>query len=179
MIRVNRGLVPAPSVLGDEKSDEAYAKAQSHFEADTSDSRQRLFTFEPLYGSEAVRSAAYRLFSGKCAFCESSLGESADSAVVHHFRPMQEAVDADGQVSRPHYWWLAYKWENLYLACHACATAAGAQFPVASLRAPIGAEGEELEAEGRMLLDPCHDDPGSSSSSWRTGRSRSVAAGES
>jgi len=159
MIRVYRGLVPAPSVLGDDNPDEAYAKARRHFEADTSDLRQKLFTFEPLYGSEAVRSALSRVFSDKCAFCESPLGESADSAVVHHFRPLQEAVDAEGQVSRPHYWWLAYKWENLYLACHACVTAAGAQFPVAGLRAGIGAEGEELEREGRMLLDPCHDDP--------------------
>jgi hypothetical protein len=157
MIRVFRGLVFTPAVLAGEKSDEAYAKARQHFATDTPDLRQKLFTFEPLYGSDMVRSALFRLFSDKCAFCESPLGESADSAVVHHFRPLQEAVDADGQVSRPHYWWLAYKWENLYLACQACATAAGAQFPVADegLRARIGAEGEELEREGRLLLDPC------------------------
>lgn len=159
MIRVNRDLVPAPAVLDDEKSGEAYAKARQHFAADTSDLRQKLFTFEPLYRSEVVRSALSHLFSDKCAFCESPLGGSAGSAVVHHFRPKQEAVDADGKVSRPHYWWLAYKWESLYLACHACATAAGAQFPVEGARARIGAEREELEREGRMLLDPCHDDP--------------------
>ena len=68
-------------------------------------------------------------------------------------------ADRPQTVSRPHYWWLAYKWENLYLACQACAVAAGAQFPVEGVRARIGAEGQLLEREERMLLDPCHDDP--------------------
>jgi uncharacterized protein (TIGR02646 family) len=158
MISVNRGSVPAPPGLLGEGSSEAYAAARQHFEADTSDLRQKLFTFQPLYGSDAVRSALSRLFSDKCAFCESPLGKSAESGVVHHFRPKQEAVDEDGTVSRPHYWWLAFRWENLYLACNACVTAAGAQFPVEGARAPIGAKGEALDDERPMLLDPCHDD---------------------
>jgi hypothetical protein len=102
MIRVNRGLVPAPSVLDGEKSGEAYAKARQHLEADTSDLRQKLFTFDPLYRSEVVRSALSRLFSDKCAFCESPLGGSAGSVVVHHFRPKQEAVDV---LAATRNWW--------------------------------------------------------------------------
>ena len=149
-----------PAELKGEDAPAGYLRAKVHFEADDAASRQRVFRFtEEFFDSPGVRIALRELFSGKCAFCESPI--VPDSAgVTHHFRPMQEAVDANGSVSRPHYWWLAYEWENLYLACQPCATAAGASFPVARERAAVGARGDELRREASQLLDPCGDDPG-------------------
>jgi uncharacterized protein (TIGR02646 family) len=137
----------------------AYRQADAHFAADVAATRQQLFHFEPLYLDAEVRAALNRLFSYKCAFCESRVDRAADFAITHHFRPMQEAVDSDGGVSRPHYWWLAYDWENLYLACQRCALSVGAQFPVEGERAPVGASQAQLSREKAMLLDPCRDDP--------------------
>jgi uncharacterized protein (TIGR02646 family) len=159
VIGVDRAGTKAPAELAGDDVRTAYEPVKAHFEAEERSSRQRVFRFEEEYfDAEGVRKALRELFAGKCAFCESPI-EPASAGVTHHFRPTQEAVDADGAVSRPHYWWLAYEWENLYLACQACATAAGASFPVARERAPVGARGEELRGEGPQLLDPCADEP--------------------
>jgi uncharacterized protein (TIGR02646 family) len=159
MIWVERARTLAPAKLKGAEASAAYGRAKAHFEADDAASRQRVFYFEDAFFNAAgVRIALGELFADKCAFCESPIG-SEFSGVTHHFRPTQEAVDAKGGVSRPHYWWLAYEWENLYLACQACATAAGASFPVARERAPADTRGEELRREAPQLLDPCADDP--------------------
>jgi uncharacterized protein (TIGR02646 family) len=158
VIRVERSWEPAPHVLEGKDADAAQASAAKYFEADVAATRQQLFKFVPLYRDEEAKSALRRLFSGKCAFCESLVDTSA-SPIAHHFRPKQEAVDADGGVSRPHYWWLAYDWENLYLSCQRCATAAGAQFPVEGKRASVGSRGSKLCDETALLLDPCRDNP--------------------
>jgi uncharacterized protein (TIGR02646 family) len=159
VLSVDRTRVPSPRVLQSAKAEAAYAAAGEHFAAEDSSSRQLRFKFAPLYRDAEVGTALSQLFARKCAFCESLLDAVAAASITHHFRPAQEAVDGDGGVSREHYWWLAYEWENLYLSCQRCATAAGAQFPVAAERARVGARGSELDGEKALLLDPCRDDP--------------------
>jgi uncharacterized protein (TIGR02646 family) len=158
VIRVDRNLEDAPAILEGESAKVALAEAQAHFEKDDAAARQQRFAFEPFYRNRQVRSALTRLFSDKCAFCESHLDAAAATPITHHFRPTQEAIDEDGGVSRRHYWWLVYDWENIYLSCQRCATAAGAQFPVAGERAaPPGRS--QLADEKPLLLDPCLDYP--------------------
>lgn len=157
MIRVLRHLPPPPILVGP-RADEARKLAAEHFDAEDAASAQAAFKFAPLYRDPDVRRALTQVFANKCAFCESPVGASA-APIAHHFRPKQDAVGLDGSVSRTHYWWLAYDWENLYLSCQRCATAAGARFPVKSTRAPTGAVEPQLEAEGRLLIDPCRDEP--------------------
>ena len=156
---MDRTSEPIPATLADQNVDSVYAEAKTHFAADEAAVRQRLFKFEPLYSRVDVRMALARLFSDKCAFCESKVEPAAASPITHHFRPKQEAVDGRGRVSRPHYWWLAYEWDNLYLSCQRCARAAGAQFPVAGDRARIGVHAGDLLREKPLLVDPCQDDP--------------------
>jgi len=159
MIAVDRGREPAPAILQGGETALAYQEAALYFGVDDPAVRQKRFRFQPLYRDDSVRDALGRLFWNKCAFCESPVEAITASPVVHHFRPPQEAVDDDGNVSRPHYWWLAYEWENLYLCCQRCATAAGAMFPVDGDRAPVEARGSALAAEKALLVDPCRDDP--------------------
>jgi uncharacterized protein (TIGR02646 family) len=158
MIEVDRRSVAPPAVLQGKEVLKALAEARAHFAAEDSAARQHEFKFGDFYQREEVRAALDHLFMGKCAFCESSLADAA-IPVVHHFRPKQEAVDAQGNVSRPHYWWLAYRWENLYLSCRRCGMAAAAKFPVTHARAEIGMVESELLEEGALLLDPCRDEP--------------------
>lgn len=159
MIRVDRSAEPPPPALSGKEAEAALAAIREHFEAEDPGARQQRYKFESLYHRDEVREALGRLFAGKCAFCESSVDTTA-APIVHHFRPKQEAVDADGGVSRPHYWWLVYEWENTYLSCQRCATAAGPRFPVAGERAAVGTRGAALDEEKPLLLDPCRDDPG-------------------
>ena len=156
---MDRTSVQVPEVLTGKEADAAYEAARQHFETEERGARQKLHDFEPLYKRPEVHEALLDLFARKCAFCESRISRGATTIIAHHFRPKQEAVAADGQVSRPHYWWLAYAWENLYLACPTCATAAGPRGPVAAERAPVGARGSRLDAEDLLLVDPCRDHP--------------------
>jgi uncharacterized protein (TIGR02646 family) len=151
--------VPPPATLSGNEVVVALAQAEEHFRSDDSASRQKKFRFDPLYRKEEVLDALHRVFHDKCAFCESRLEIAAAAPITHHWRPIQEAVDVDGTVSRGHYWWLAYEWENIYLSCQRCATAAGSQFPVERTRASAGTLDLSLLDEDPLLLDPCRDDP--------------------
>jgi len=68
-------------------------------------------------------------------------------------------MQLDGTISRDHYWWLAYEWDNLYLTCPDCERHKGPRFPVDGTRAKPEARGEDLDVEKPLLLDPCRDQP--------------------
>jgi uncharacterized protein (TIGR02646 family) len=158
VIHVDRKRVEAPAILSGPEAQQSLADAKEHFAASDAQSEQKGFRFNEVYAKREVMKALAELFYGKCAFCESSVGASA-APIRHHFRPKQDAVDDQGDVSRPHYWWLAYEWDNIYFTCQRCATSAGARFPVRGERAPIGSTGAALENEARLLIDPCRDRP--------------------
>lgn len=122
-----------------------------------------------------VESALIGLFGSKCAYCESPLGAD-NPPVVDHFRPRAEALGLDGRSSPDHYWWLAYDWENLYLACRICHLNKGVKFPVAVARVPADSRGSDLRAERPLLLDPCNDPPERYLSFTDEGRVESVLA---
>ena len=126
-----------PDILVSVKARRARDAAAQHFRASDARARQSLYRFAPLHNDRSVKDALSTLFSSKCAFCESEVSAVAPLD-VHHFRPRQQAVDPrNGEVSRRHYWWLAYEWENLYPACVDCNRHAGARFPVNGKRVGV------------------------------------------
>ena len=84
-------------------------------------------------------------FHSKCAYCESPLIESLQ-ADIENWRP------------KSRYWWLAYDWANLLIACRACNSAKGDRFPLENEPDRASSRGEELE-EYPLLLNPCWDRP--------------------
>ena len=58
-------------------------------------------------------------FFNKCAYCETPV----EQAVVEHYRP-----------KRGGYYWLAYSWDNLLLACPKCNEFKGDRFPLLGTR---------------------------------------------
>lgn len=89
-----------------------------------------------------------------CAYCERPL--SPDDPVVAHHRPAWGAVGLTGEVDLQAYWWLAYRWDNLYPACPDCVRARGTRFPVSGERATPRQQPSEEEP---LLLDPLADRP--------------------
>ncbi|HEX8204937.1 MAG TPA: AAA family ATPase [Solirubrobacteraceae bacterium] len=156
MIHVERK-TPAPEILASDDTRERLHRAAEHFAQDDARSEQFEFDFgkKPPFKDPSVRSALYEVFAKRCAFCETEVGPGS-IGVVHHFRPTQEAIGLDGRPSRPHYWWLAYAWENLYLSCARCASGARRRFPVSGERAP---EPHGADHEEALLVDPCRDEP--------------------
>lgn len=102
-----------------------------------------------------VAAALATSFGGKCAYCESPTPEP----LVEWHRPRQEAMGEDRSVSRDHYWWLTYEWDNLYPICAECRSNKGQWFPVSGTRADAESRGTDLLTEGPLLLDPCIDQP--------------------
>jgi uncharacterized protein (TIGR02646 family) len=102
-----------------------------------------------------LRQALLKVFNGCCAFCESPLSPS-ERNYVSLFRPRERAMQLDGEVSVEHYWWLAYRWENLYSTCGDCSSHKGSRFPVNGRRA---APHTDHSREAALLLDPCVDNP--------------------
>lgn len=72
-----------------------------------------------LYGHADVKDRLIKLQSYKCCFCESKIGHISYGD-VEHFRPKGGWIQADEQLNKPGYFWLAYNWENLLLSCQLC-----------------------------------------------------------
>ena len=113
------------------------------------------------YRDKRCKQEIARAFYGKCAFCESRIlhvdveervEPQTQYSHVEHFRPKGRVRDRNDQVVRynhnnekydhPGYYWLAYNWRNLTLACEICNSMCKSdRFPI----------------EGNYMLDPEQD----------------------
>ena len=125
-----------------------------------------------IYAHEEVRAALHRLFHEKCAYCEAKI-PGRTGWDVEHFRPKRRVRE---RPDHPGYYWLAYRWTNLYAVCGDCnrhlndtptwehprgGSAGGKhdQFPLADEGTRAMHPGAPLDLESRLLLDPCIDRP--------------------
>jgi uncharacterized protein (TIGR02646 family) len=155
MIHVHRDSVPAPAILGpdpDSPGLQELASANAFYQ----DSANAGQTYEfKVYLSPEIESALHTLFKGKCAFCESFVSGSTYKG-IEHFRPKNMAVNLDGSVTKPGYWWLAVEWSNLYLICNECNNSKRNRFPIVGR---MGSYESGIGDEKALLLDPCTDNP--------------------
>jgi predicted ATPase len=186
MIFVDRKAVSVPRLFRSRKIEAAAARAQKFFSRPSHTRLQERFEFDARIWA-SVRRPLVNLFHGKCAYCESPMG-APSSGGAELFRPCVEATgliprrgsklkatsaatapnpsaldwlsQQKSESDRDHYWWLAYEWENIYLACNTCKRNKRNQFPAIGTRASPGARGENLRKELALLLDPCLDRPG-------------------
>lgn len=77
------------------------------------------------YKNNQVKEALRKAFSGKCAYCESSIAYGA-TLHVEHYRPKNKVKEDPGH---PGYYWLGHEWNNLLWACQACNNKKGTNFP--------------------------------------------------
>lgn len=151
MIFVNRNEISPPSILSSERVSFHEKKMRSFFlEHSKSMKKQSSYHFRrELYQNEEIRNILNELFNQKCAYCESIVEYGA----TEHFRPKSRAMNLDGKVSDDHYWWLAYKWENLYPSCKFCNRNKQTRFPVQAKRIQYN---QQVSQEKAILLDPCN-----------------------
>ncbi|PGC09925.1 chromosome segregation protein SMC [Bacillus toyonensis] len=96
-------------------------------------------------------------FNNKCAYCETKIGFIAH---IDNYRPKSGARNFDGKVSKEHYWWLKFEWDNLLPTCPECSANKSDRFAVFSNRVEVGTfEHKELARELPGLLHPYYDDP--------------------
>jgi uncharacterized protein (TIGR02646 family) len=131
-----------------------------HFSLPPEERRRRRapFNAKVIMGDPDVHEALYKVFAGKCAYCESHVGRRG---TISHFRPVSAAASSHSDKSSPdHYAWLAYEWRNLLFTCEECDRMKHNLFPVDGPRAlPLTTWSEAVQAEESLLLDPCVDEP--------------------
>ena len=131
----------------------SYTRYADDYEAGT-----RTFGFDAgIYGHATVKTALKQAQHDKCCFCESKISHISYGD-VEHFRPKAGFRNRPGEpLTQPGYYWLAYEWANLYLACQLCNQRHKENlFPVAdgSPRAQSHHEAGEVELEETLFLDP-------------------------
>jgi len=106
-------------------------------------------------------------FFSKCAYCETQ----KDILHVEHFRPKKavddeedrniERIRPDGTSKRhPGYYWLAYDWQNLLLACDDCNGGYKRnRFPLEDESTRAWSSTDDLSAERPLLVNPLVEDP--------------------
>lgn len=108
MIKVVKNFEIVPEILKREQRREAFKEnIQNCKYCDESDK----------YKTDSVLNELKRIYNTKCAYCEKELLDSPKH--IEHYRPKNI------------YYWLAYSWDNLLLACNACNSYKGIKFEIA------------------------------------------------
>lgn len=155
MIHIQRP--PEPEQWDGSWREELRKRATSFFAVPEGSRRQERFDWQGMPHKAILRPVLAEIFSNKCAYCESAMPASFGGLELH--RPRQNAIGTDGEASPDHYWWLAWDWRNVLLACTNCVSGKGSRFPVSGRRAEPESGWGALAAELPLLLDPTVDRP--------------------
>jgi uncharacterized protein (TIGR02646 family) len=121
MIRIDKGTAPKKLQSNGGK------RARKHCAEYDGDPREynsgrKTFKFSTaIYGHSTVKAALDKAQHGKCCYCEVIIPKPYALSHVDHYRP--KAYSRQGRNEKkifPGYYWLAYRWSNLFLACHFC-----------------------------------------------------------
>jgi uncharacterized protein (TIGR02646 family) len=119
------------------------------------------FAFDAkIYGHKTVKEALIKAQHDKCFLCESKITHISHGD-VEHFRPKaayrQRASD---KLEKPGYYWLAYEWSNLFLACQICNQVFKKNlFPLSNPTARATSHKKRIGRENPLFIDPSVDDP--------------------
>jgi len=165
MLRLHRP-PQCPQVLETVGYKKTQALCDLYEESEPHRSGKEPFPFDDTYRDLSIRRSLEVAQHGKCGYCEAI----APPLEVEHYRPKSASRQARDQVEqKPGYYWLAYEWQNLLLACVLCnqprtdtdgsATGKGTLFPLANPSERARSHHEALAQEQPLLLDPYEDDP--------------------
>lgn len=112
--------------------------------------------FKEHWRADDIRQALWDWHHGKCCYCERKRDKKWDSD-VEHFRPKAAIAKEDGH---PGYWWLAYEWENYFLACKSCNQEyKKTHFPLMPGGKRALSEEDDLGLEKPVLINPVDENP--------------------
>lgn len=121
----------------------------------------RSFTFrKDIYAATDVKVSLIKLQHTKCCFCESRVIHVADGD-VEHFRPKAGfRQDRLSPLRQPGYYWLAYDWDNLMLACTKCNQRNKQSFfPLADNRKRARSHRGAIKKESPLFIHPGLENP--------------------
>lgn len=152
MIAIKRS-EPQPATLSSDKVRTAIAEIAAIAKKRKPLSKE----FVSHWGEDDVRTATWEMQHHKCCYCERKREKNRESD-VEHFRPKAEVTEAVG--THRGYWWLAYKWENLFFSCRYCNQEHKKnQFPVRDESKRAKNDKSSLVEEDGFLIDPTEKNP--------------------
>jgi len=150
MIKIERGNPPTETII-DKRREEVLRKIRELAESGELRSAEFKTT---LWSNPKVKNFLHESQHGKCCYCERTRDQKDFD--VEHFRPKAEVKEIR---DHPGYWWLAYSWENLLVACKACNQKKSSHFPLKDERKRAYGENCNLGEEEPFLINPLEEEP--------------------
>ena len=155
MIRLRKPDEP-PSVLVDRGQPATRRHCDAYLQDPAAhDAGQLKFPFaKSIYSSRRVKELLKQQQHGKCCYCESTHSETSASR-IDHFRPKSAVRQSKASArSYPGYYWLAYAWDNLLLACDECNLMKSDYFPIEKPAQRARNHLHSILCEAPLLLNP-------------------------
>jgi uncharacterized protein (TIGR02646 family) len=161
MIHIRKSATVPRTLLG--KGTRAATAFRKAFAADRAGYRSgaKEFDFDrDIYAAGDVKLALRTDQSDECAFCEAKILHVTPGD-VEHFRPKRGVRQArHDPLALPGYYWLAYDWSNLLLACSNCNSRhKGNLFPLVDPKKRCGSHRKRLSDEQPLFINPAETDP--------------------
>jgi hypothetical protein len=121
----------------------------------------RTFSFDSkIYRHNTVKEALIKAQYDKCFLCESKITHISFGD-VEHFRPKAAyRQSVSDPLQKPGYYWLAYEWSNLFLACQLCNQLFKKNlFPLANPSARAISHRHKVAREKSLFIDPSVENP--------------------
>ena len=110
--------------------------------------------FNDVYKADDVKQKLENIYHNKCVYCETI----SSSHHIEHFR------------HKSHYYWLAYSWDNLLLACSGCNQNKGSKFDLVDENKRIKSHPDDLsnqhnlsikynKLENPLFINPKYENP--------------------
>lgn len=117
------------------------------------DGRTKFDIKNSIYGHSSVKGPLRDAQHNKCCYCEKDLKD--EDGAVEHFRP-KGGYKKGKKLIRPGYYWLGYKWSNLFFVCSRCNSAGnkGNLFPLLDESKRVKSHEGDINEEAPLLLDP-------------------------
>ncbi|WP_439697397.1 hypothetical protein ACFGVS_03075 [Mucilaginibacter sp. AW1-7] len=157
MIKINKGAAPVALARAKTRYDginnPLYVANRRAYNNGTS-----TFSFTAAYKSDSVKLTLTARQHGKCAFSEAKFVH--DDFHVEHFRPkgMVEAWPS-GVATYPGYYWMAYDWDNLFLAKSTLNSALKRNFFPLVGRVRRNRNHLDTRVENNLLINPGTENP--------------------
>ena len=161
MIRIKKPKKP-PKILSEKGRAEinALCEAYTRNRADYESGKRRFVFDSKIYASPPVKNALIKAQHGKCFLCESKITHISYGD-VEHFRPKGgHRQTGEEEIKTPGYYWLAYDWANLFLACQLCNQRFKKNlFPLENPGERALSHTEDLTREKSLFINPETEDP--------------------
>lgn len=132
MKAIKKDFAKIPSSLTDETRKKSFEKNRE----------ERKYVTGTDYKTNDVFVELKEIYKKKCAFCEDNLLNSPKH--IEHYRPKNKDERRTRCDAKTSYYWLAFSWDNLLLACTSCNSSKGSCFDI---------EGERFEYNNNSLLE--------------------------